>query len=327
LRPRLNRLVDLHHDLRAPSRLLAGGSEGTQRDPHEQQRRGTAATAGALKPLVTFNAGLQAAILAAAIGYGLADRPDAGAPAVVEYQYSYGPHPFRPSQTETSTGRFVPEREIADSVRCLSCHAEIGEQWIRSAHRQAASDAAYVTNVSLLADKKGISATRYCEGCHAPVALLSGQLSPTGERIFASGRVGEDRNVDPQAHFYRSLPVDRTGQLVWRHDLFRMVGESFRRVIAAGESDVVEYAFRVPAWAKSPLTVTATLKYRKLNVRYARWALKDQYAPLPVVDLAWDSLAIPVEIRKRVEPAVSAPSGSDSKPEPERTASRARLAP
>jgi hypothetical protein len=152
-------------------------------------------------------------------------------------------------------------------------------------------------------------------------------MDATGERIFVSGRVGEDRNVDPQAHFYRSLPVDRTGQLVWRHDLFRMVGESFRRVIAAGESDVVEYAFRVPAWAKSPLTVTATLKYRKLNDRYARWALKDQYAPLPVVDLAWDSLAIPVEIRKRVEPAVSAPSGSDAKPEPERTASRDRLAP
>jgi hypothetical protein len=58
----------------------------------------------------------------------------------------------------------------------------------------------------------------------------------------------------------------------------------------------------VPAWAKSPLTVTATLKYRKLNQRYAKWALKEKYVDIPVVDLAWDSLDIPVRIRKEVEP-------------------------
>ena len=84
--------------------------------------------------------------------------------------------------------------------------------------------------------------------------------------------------------------------------MFNMVGESFRRVIKAGDSDLVQYHFVIPAWAKSPLTVSANLRYRKLNDRYARFALADQYVPVPVVDMAWDSLQIPIKIRAEVEP-------------------------
>ncbi len=126
-------------------------------------------------------------------------------------------------------------------------------------------------------------------------------MDAEGELVFSSGTIDETNTVDNNAYFYRSLPVDRNGDLVWKHDLFNMVGESFRRVIKAGESDIVSYSFVVPSWAKSPLTVASTLKYRKLNDRYARWALKDQYVKIPVVDLTWDSLSIPVRIRKEVE--------------------------
>lgn len=481
---------------------------------------------------------------------------------VDDYLYSYGDHPFRPSQTETTGNTFIDERQIANSHRCLSCHADIGNQWLSSIHRQAASDPTYVTNVSLLAQKKGIDATRYCEGCHAPVALLTGQLSPGGEHggiintpanhegvscmgchgisalphlkgvasytftpaqdylfsrsedpvlsrlhdlllrvkpdqhkrdmgrpllkdpkfcsachsqfmdkdmnnwgwvkmqdeygawldspfslqqdhnfshtevvrchdchmplqaghdpssnesglirshhfpaansmtpflagdtehlqatikflqsnkmrvsieepnradavqnlqaldeslrgfeeapyyyylgetaqvevivsnigvghdfpggtidinqawlafnvtdaedqvIFQSGFIDKNNFVDPKAHFYHSIAVDRFGNHVWKHDLFNMVGDSFRRVIKSGGSDVATFTFEIPSWAKSPITITSTLKYRKLNQKYALWALKEAYRDLPVVDMAWDSLSVPVKIRKEVE--------------------------
>jgi len=126
-------------------------------------------------------------------------------------------------------------------------------------------------------------------------------MDAEGQPVYSSGSINRDNNVDNQAYFYRSQPIDRSGNLVWQHDLFNMVGEAFKRVIKAGESDIVDYAFVVPSWVKSPLTVTATLKYRKLNERYARWALKDQYVEIPVVDLAWDSLSIPIKIRKEVK--------------------------
>jgi hypothetical protein len=125
-------------------------------------------------------------------------------------------------------------------------------------------------------------------------------VDATGAAVYTSGAIDEG-HVDPEAYFFRSLPVDRRGKLVWRHDLFNMVGESFRRVIKAGQTDVVAYAFEVPSWAKSPLSITAALFYRKLNERYARWALGDAYVPIPAVNMAWDSLQVPLEVRRQVD--------------------------
>ena len=518
--------------------------------------------ASTLKQVVIFNAAVLSLLVAATLIYPLTQTPYSDTAAVSDYEYSYGEHPFRPSQTETANRAFIDKQQIANSRRCLSCHRDVTEQWLSSAHQQAASDPSYVTNINLLAETKGISATRYCEGCHAPIALLTGELSPGGKHggisgtaaniegvscmgchgidslvhlkgvasfqfrpaedylfsrsenpllqrlhdllirvkpdqhkkdlgkplfsdakfcsschtqfmdkdmndwgwikmqdeyaawlespysthheedfsnptasrcqdchmplvdsgdpsantdgqvrshhfpgantflpllrqdeeqleatkaflqsnklrisidkpsrqdarqtlhaldeklrnfeeapyyyylgetarinivvsnrgvghdfpggtidinqawiellvmdaegqpVYSSGGIDKDNKVDSHAYFYRSLPIDRSGNLVWKHDLFNMVGESFRRVIKAGESDIVDYTFTIPSWVKSPLTVTATLKYRKLNERYARWALKEQYVRIPVVDMAWDSLSIPVKIRKEVE--------------------------
>lgn len=120
----------------------------------------------------------------------------------------------------------------------------------------------------------------------------------TGSLVYQSGWLDEANNVDEEAHFYRSIPIDRYGNHVWRHDLFNMVGHSFKRVIKAGESDVINYAFDIPAWIKSPLTVSSRVRYRKLNNKYAKWALKESYFDLPIVDVAYDSLEIPVYIRK-----------------------------
>jgi hypothetical protein len=516
---------------------------------------------GMAKEALLYTAGGQLFILLVSGVYSLLEPKYSELPSVRNYQYNYGAHRFRPSQTETANNAFVDSRQIANSRRCVACHRDIAEQWFSSAHRQAASDAAYVTNIDLLTAKRGISAARYCEGCHAPVALLSGELSPGGKHggiagtpaneegvtcmachgieslvhlkgvasyswkpreeylfgqsdnslllrvqellirvrpqqhrtelgkplfrdpkycaachtqfmdkdfnnwgwvkmqddygawlkspyskqheasfaertvtrcqdchmplvpapdpsadddgkvrshrflgantflpilardedhlartkeflqsdkmriniehptrkdvlqtpqplnehlrnfeeapyyyyigetaklrvavtnrgvghdfpggtldvneawveivaldaegaeVYSSGRIRSDNSVDPSANFYRTLPVDRKGDLVWRHDLFNMIGESFRRTIPAAESDIVEYSFVIPAWAKSPLTVTASLKYRKLNDRYARWALKDKYIQIPAVNLAWTSLDLPLRLRQEV---------------------------
>lgn len=485
--------------------------------------------------------------------------PFGSEPAAKNYTYQYGEHPFRPSQTETYHDNFIDPKEIYRSHNCATCHEEIATQWRSSAHKQAASDPTYVTNVSLLAKNMGIAATRYCEGCHAPGALLTGELSQGGEHggivdtpahvegvgclgchgiskithlkgvasyeytqpsrylftgyenplantlrnfliesnpkmhrqemgsefqkqpqvcatchtqfmdkdmnnwgwvkmqdeysawldshfsqqtnqvfsessitrcqdchmplvktndpasdkngmsrshrfigantmlsflakddkqfqltknflqsgkmrisieepnridatqtlraldenirgfaeapyyyylgeeatiktvvtnqgvghnfpggtidineawvsfvvtdasnqiIYQSGFINKDNSVDEDAHFYRSQPIDKDGNLVWRHDLFNRVGEAYKRVVPAGKSDIVSFTFKIPAWAKGPLIIASTLKYRKLNDRYARWALKDKYEALPIIDMARDTLVIPIRIRR-----------------------------
>ena len=518
--------------------------------------------------------GVLSSSLIAAVGIGfissahhLTEDTYSSSPAVEPYQQTYGDHPFRPSQTETYHGSFIDARQIANSESCADCHADIARQWLASAHRKAASDPAYTTNVTLLAKKKDITATRYCEGCHAPIALLTGELteggshggiagtpanlegvgcmgchgiakavhlkgngsyefepasdylfqtvdnplarainryvlkvapglhrselardvlatpemcatchaqfmdremndwgwvkmqdeysawldSPfsgqhdqtfaegnmkscqdchmpleklddpsadsngmvrshdfaaantmlavvdgdqahldkivgflqknkmqvhiekpvrkdatqnrlalteairadsdtpayyylgelaqinvvvtnrgvghnfpggtidvneawidfsvtdaKGNEIFRSGAlVNEHRDVDPEAKFYRSLPVDKSGKHVWKHDLFNMVGHAEKSVIPAGSADIETYTFRIPVWAKGPLAVSARLRYRKLNNEYAQWALQEKFVPLPIVDMARDALILPV--RKKPESGAITP--------------------
>lgn len=476
-------------------------------------------------------------------------------PVAGSYTYDYGNHPFRPSQTETFNHTFIDNRMITRSSECAVCHQDVANQWIDSAHKKASSDPTYVRNINLLATKKGISATRYCEGCHAPVALLTGALSnggfhggipntdanregvncmschgikklehlkgnasylfsppqdylfegsqnaflkainrfsirlnpkqhkndmgnsltkksefcaachaqfmdkemnnwgwvkmqddysawlngpysgqnprfnlpepvncqschmpkvsisdPTadekgmakshrfiaantllallsdsktqyeetvrflqankvrvtidkpnrdtaaqtyaplekpqrdqvtapyyfylneqaslntivsnigvghnfpggtidineawielvvtdaqGKTVYTSGLLNEKKEVDVNAYFYRSMPVDKLGKDVWRHDLFNMIGDRFRNSIPAGGSDIANFKFNVPSWAISPLQVSATVKYRKLNKKYSAWALENENASLPIVDMARDSLAVPIK--------------------------------
>jgi len=62
-----------------------------------------------------------------------------------------------------------------------------------------------------------------------------------------------------------------------------------------------EYTFPIPYWAKSPLTASAVLRYRKLNIKYARWTLQDDTIDLPIVDMARDAISIPVQYKAEVE--------------------------
>jgi len=483
-------------------------------------------------------------------------------PVVSPYEYPYGDHPFRPSQNETVGNKFIDKRQLAGSDKCGACHKQIFDEWSSSIHSQAASDKSYVTNISLLADKKGLASTRYCEGCHSPVALMSGQLTKGGTHggtentlafhegvgcmschgidnishlkgvasyifkpqkdylfassthilstkltnflirihpdehrldmarpvikttqvcatchvqfmdkdmndwgwvkmqdeytawlnsqysgqkgdnfnnqtiqrcqdchfplvsgvdpsadnnqmivshrslgsntaipwlnrdqqqlkattrflqadkirvdidlpwrkdatqsekyinskngissqtpyylylgeqadinvtvsnlsvghnfpggttdinevwieiiardaennvIYSSGNLDADNNVEEQAYFYRTIAVDRFGKHVWKHDLFNMVGDSYKNVIPPGKSDVVNYSFLVPYWVKSSLTVTATVRYRKFNNQYSRWALQDENINLPITDIA--RAATSINIRKKPEAA------------------------
>lgn len=115
-----------------------------------------------------------------------------------------------------------------------------------------------------------------------------------GKLVYLSGGINKQNEVDPEAHFYLSLPINRQGKHVWRHDLFNVVGSSYEKLIPPGKSDVVQYNFELPDWVQGPVTIRARLRYRKFNIRYARWALKKDELQLPVVDMASATMTIPI---------------------------------
>lgn len=89
---------------------------------------------------------------------------------------------FRPSNASTDTGEFVDPKSFLSAEYCGHCHQQAYAEWRQTAHANSFRNPWYVKNVNLLINERGIEYTRHCEGCHNPVALVSGALT-TGSHI------------------------------------------------------------------------------------------------------------------------------------------------
>ena len=98
--------------------------------------------------------------------------------ASAKYNFRYGKDfPFLPSNATTDTGEFISPQSFYTAEYCGHCHQEAHQQWRESAHSNANRAPWYLRNVGLLNSEKGIEFSRHCEGCHDPIALVSGALT------------------------------------------------------------------------------------------------------------------------------------------------------
>jgi hypothetical protein len=94
------------------------------------------------------------------------------------YNYAFGKDtPFLPSNANSYNGDFMSPKSFLTAQYCGHCHQESYHQWRQSAHSNSFRAPWYLKNVNLLIEEKGVQFSRHCEGCHNPVALLSGDLS------------------------------------------------------------------------------------------------------------------------------------------------------
>jgi tetratricopeptide (TPR) repeat protein len=94
------------------------------------------------------------------------------------YNYAFGKEsPFLPSNAMSVNGQFLNPRTFYTAQYCGHCHQEAYHQWRQSVHSNSFRAPWYLKNVNMLIDEKGVQFSRHCEGCHNPVALLSGDLS------------------------------------------------------------------------------------------------------------------------------------------------------
>ncbi len=93
------------------------------------------------------------------------------------YNYAFGKAPFLPSNATTENGQFVNPGSFPTARYCGHCHQEAYRQWRQSVHSNSFRAPWYLKNVNMLIDEKGVQYARHCEGCHNPVALLSGDLT------------------------------------------------------------------------------------------------------------------------------------------------------
>ena len=98
--------------------------------------------------------------------------------AGAKYNFRYGKaFPFLPSNATTDTGEFISPKSFYTADYCGHCHQEAHKQWRESAHSNSNRAPWYLKNVGLLNTEKGIEFSRHCEGCHDPIALVSGALT------------------------------------------------------------------------------------------------------------------------------------------------------
>ncbi len=127
-----------------------------------------------------------------------------------DYFASYGPggadpeSAFFPASTRSVTGGFLPpglltnndlasqkllEQEIQDhgfavnarigSETCARCHADIVEQWSRSAHRYASFNNPFyrVSVEAIRREEDGKKRSQWCAGCHDPAIMMAGNMT------------------------------------------------------------------------------------------------------------------------------------------------------
>lgn len=107
------------------------------------------------------------------------DSSQRGKPASSAHSYNlpFGENPFLPSQAKTELGGFIEASAFPTAEYCSKCHEDAHRQWRESAHANSFRAPFYRKNVDMLISQKGIEFTRHCEGCHNPIALVSGALT------------------------------------------------------------------------------------------------------------------------------------------------------
>ncbi len=107
------------------------------------------------------------------------------------YNYKFGSgSPFLPSNATTDTGDFIQPDSYLTANYCGHCHQAAAAQWRQTAHANSNRAPWYQRNVQLLKAEKGTEHMRHCEGCHDPIAVVSGQLTtgkPTNHSYDADG--------------------------------------------------------------------------------------------------------------------------------------------
>ncbi|HEX6885274.1 MAG TPA: tetratricopeptide repeat protein [Planctomycetota bacterium] len=119
----------------------------------------------------------------------------------------------------------------------------------------------------------------------------------SGQRVIGkSGGRAEDGTVDPWSHFVNIYMLDRKGNRINRRNAQDIFVPLYNHQIPPGAADVVHYAFELPEDVREPVTIEATLHYRKFDTEYVRIFQAEAFDgnDLPILRLAHDTLTLPV---------------------------------
>jgi tetratricopeptide (TPR) repeat protein len=122
------------------------------------------------------------------------------------------------------------------------------------------------------------------------------QVKAGDREVYHSGRVRDDRQVDPAAHFFQAILVDRNGDRIAKRNATDIYTTVYARVIRPSTSDIARYRFRVPTDVTSgTLSIHAALRWRKFNRTFTEFVYSGQQVPdLPITTVAESSVQLSI---------------------------------
>jgi tetratricopeptide (TPR) repeat protein len=119
-----------------------------------------------------------------------------------------------------------------------------------------------------------------------------------GDRVIGRSGAMEPQEgiVDPWSHFVNAWVIDRDGRRIDRRNAEDIFTSLYNHQIPPGAADVVHYRFALPPDATGPVTIRASLNYRKFDTNYLRLIEGPDFIrnDLPVTTIAEDRVVLPL---------------------------------
>jgi tetratricopeptide (TPR) repeat protein len=118
-----------------------------------------------------------------------------------------------------------------------------------------------------------------------------------GKLIGRSGDLDAQGAVDPWSYFVNAYVLDQQGQRIDRRNGQDIFVALYNHQIPPGAATVVHYLLEVPVDAQGPVTIEASLNYRKFDATFLRHLQGEQFTGnhLPVTVMASDRLLLPLQ--------------------------------
>jgi hypothetical protein len=112
--------------------------------------------------------------------------------------------------------------------------------------------------------------------------------------IWESGALRPDRHVDPAAHFYKAVVLDRHGERINRRNAHDIHTPLYANVVPPSGSDIARYAFQLPSdLPEGELVLEAELLWRKFDRGFTEFVFEGKPVPdLPITRIARDEVRL-----------------------------------
>ena len=114
-----------------------------------------------------------------------------------------------------------------------------------------------------------------------------------GKILHQSGFIKPNGDLDERAHSFTNRLVNVNGGLNDLHQVWTNRVVAYNNTIQSGRSQLVRYSFIMPPAAVGPVTITATVKYRRFNQHFMDFGMGKHFEQ-PIVDMASQTRTIQV---------------------------------